>query len=144
MYSEDTSAALQRQMRTLRRDLNQHADQMVEKARSQFDWRQWVARNPWISLGAAAAAGFMLAPRRSCCKNVDFGKLKESLQASLAERSTEAPPTPSAFSTILSGALTAIATTLVREGVSFASRSAQQWLRSNVTTNGESHDPNEL
>ena len=68
MVSQNSPAALQWQMQNIRGSLSEHADEAVKKARREFDWRHYVAKHPWMSLGAAAAVGFFLVPRRACCK----------------------------------------------------------------------------
>jgi hypothetical protein len=53
---------------------------MVEKARSHFDWRRYVAGHPWTSLGAAAMVGYYLIPRRTRCPIVDSATFQEAVE----------------------------------------------------------------
>ena len=73
MVSQNSSAALQQQMRATRRSLNEHADQVVETARRQVDWRHYVGSHPWASLGTAFALGYFLVPRRTSCQIANSG-----------------------------------------------------------------------
>ncbi len=125
MISQNSSAGLQRQMRHIRRDLNEHADQMVETARNQFDWRRYVANHPWGSIAAAAAVGFFLVPRRACCKGVDAQTVKETVN-----QVVQASHPGSPLGGSLVGWLFALlATALVREAVALVPQLARQWLQ---------------
>ena len=62
MVSQNPSAAVQRQMQDIRGNLAVHADEVVKKARTKFDWRHYVANYPWTALGGAAAVGYLLVP----------------------------------------------------------------------------------
>jgi len=133
MVSQNSPAVLQRQMRQIRRDLNEHADQMVETARARFDWRRYVASHPWTSLGTAVAAGFFLVPRRPCCKAVDAATVKKTMDQVV--RAAQ-PSAPSAFSNIVGGVFAVLTTTLVREGVSLVSQLARQWIEGERPSEG--------
>jgi hypothetical protein len=52
------------QMQTIRSALRKDAAAIVENAKLSVDWRNYVERYPWISLGIAAALGYLLVPRR--------------------------------------------------------------------------------
>jgi len=54
---------LQAEMARIRRDLNGNVDEIVESAKELTDWRLFVRSYPWASVGAAAAAGYLVAPR---------------------------------------------------------------------------------
>jgi hypothetical protein len=125
MVSQTSSAVLQRHIRNARRDLNEHADQMVAKARIGLDWRRYVANHPWTSLGTAAVAGFFLAPRRTCCKSVDAATVKKTVDQVV--RAAQ-PPAPSAISNIVGSVTGILATTLIREGATLVSQLARHWL----------------
>jgi hypothetical protein len=52
-------------MEQVRSDLGRNVEHTVENVRAMFDWRHHVATHPWLCLTAAAAAGFLLVPRRT-------------------------------------------------------------------------------
>jgi hypothetical protein len=54
---------LQAEMARIRRDLNGNVDEIVESAKELTDWRLFVRSYPWASVGAAVAAGYLVAPR---------------------------------------------------------------------------------
>jgi hypothetical protein len=129
MVSQNSPAILQLQMREIRRNLNEHTDQVVEKARTQLDWRRHVANHPWTSLSIAMLAGYLLVPRRAGCQAVDANHVGKSM-----ERTARAvqPSSQSAASTITAGLGSVIAATLVREGVGLFSQFVRQWLESST------------
>ena len=114
MVSQNSAAALQREMQDLRRDLDEHANEMIEKARAEFGWRHVVARHPWATLGTAMAAGYWLAPRRAPCKTGDPAAATEA-----AARAGPAGRARSPLSDIAASVLAALTATAVREGLAF-------------------------
>lgn len=109
MVSQNSPAALQRQMRSIRGNLFEHADKAGKKARMEFDWRHYVARHPWASLGTAVAVGYFLVPRRACCQAGDVHK----------ERAVPLAHT-SPLSGIANGVWGAVTAAIAREGAAFA------------------------
>jgi len=60
-----TSAdAIRQQMRQVRRELGEDVDGLVDNAQVLTDWRHYVRSYPWVCLGAAAVAGYLLVPSR--------------------------------------------------------------------------------
>ncbi len=55
---------LREEMARVRRDLNLNYGEVVENARDMADWRYYVRRYPWASLGVAAALGYLVVPNR--------------------------------------------------------------------------------
>jgi len=129
MVSQYSAAELQRQMRDTRRNLNEHADQMVENARLQFNWRRYVADHPWTSLGGVMAIAYFLVPRRVCCTAADAGLTKDRVDHVLHA----AQPPHLGGSGIVVGLATALAPTLMREAATFVSQLAREWFQQNGT-----------
>jgi hypothetical protein len=61
--SVETQAILQR-MSEVRCDLDEDVQEIVEGARVMGKWRYYVRTYPWVFLGAALAAGYLIVPRR--------------------------------------------------------------------------------
>ncbi len=55
---------IRQQMAKLRLGLHQDAAAVVGEASSAFDWKSILARRPWLTFGAAVAAGYFLIPRK--------------------------------------------------------------------------------
>ena len=60
----DGPADIQQQMARIRRELHDDVEEVVEQAKELADWRNFVKSHPWLMVGAAAAVGFMVVPRR--------------------------------------------------------------------------------
>jgi hypothetical protein len=120
MVSQNSPAALQRQMQNTRGNLSEHANTAVKKAQMEFDWRHYVVNHPWTSLGAAAALGFFLVPRRTCCKAGN----SEAVTDAVDRVARAAQPSP--FAGIVAGVLSAVTATIAREGLALVTSSLKQ------------------
>jgi hypothetical protein len=123
MIYQNSSDALRGQMQDIRRDLNDCADAVLKKARTQFDWRHYVASHPWTALGAAAAVGFFLVPRRACSKTGDPEAVTEAV-----DRVARAIH-PSPLSSAVTGAMSGIAARIAYEGLSLVSQYLREFVK---------------
>ncbi len=55
---------IQRRMAQVRHELHEEVREAVKGAQSLTDWRSQVRNHPWLAMGAAAALGYMIVPRR--------------------------------------------------------------------------------
>ena len=55
---------LRQEMRTIRRELGDDVEELVEHAERLMDWKYYVQRYPWACLGGAALLGYFLVPQR--------------------------------------------------------------------------------
>ena len=55
---------IRRQMALIRRELHDDVRGVVASAEAVTDWHRYIRDYPWVSLGAAAAVGFMIVPRK--------------------------------------------------------------------------------
>jgi hypothetical protein len=62
---------LRREMRSIRRELGDNVEELVENAERLMDWRYYVHRYPWVTVGAAALLGYFLVPRRIVTNALD-------------------------------------------------------------------------
>ena len=74
--SLETQAILQR-MNEVRCDLDEDVQEIVEGARVMGKWRYYVRTYPWVCLGAALAAGYLIVPRRQFGMRPDAQTLAE-------------------------------------------------------------------
>ncbi len=120
MATEDSNAILQRQMEMVRHDFSEHANAMVDKARSRLAWENYVIDHLWGSFGACVLLGYCLAPRRS-----RLTRCEPAREAALP------PPTaPASLATLLSNGATSLVGVVAREGLAYAAMSIKQWLAS--------------
>lgn len=111
------------QMRAIRRELGQDVEEIVEHAERLMDWRYYVQRHPWASVGVAIALGYFVMPRRSLVLPTD-----ESTLARLAQRipvTVQAPVPPKRSS---------LFRVLLTMGTSLAMRAALSYLSQRVGT----------
>ena len=84
-HSHETNAIRQR-MEEVRCELDQDVQGIVEGARDMRDWRSYVRSYPWVCVGAAVAAGYLLAPRRPAAMQPSAEAIAELVkQSRLAE-----------------------------------------------------------
>lgn len=56
--------AIRSQMASVRSTLDTNVHELAENARNLTDWRYYVKAAPWGAVGAAAAIGYLIVPRR--------------------------------------------------------------------------------
>jgi hypothetical protein len=56
--------AIRDQMASVRTTLDENVHELAENARNLTDWRYYVKAAPWGAVGAAAAIGYFIVPRR--------------------------------------------------------------------------------
>lgn len=64
LHDSPATTAIRRRMEAVRCDLDEDVQEIVEGARDMGDWRSYVRSYPWVCLGAAAVAGYLIVPRR--------------------------------------------------------------------------------
>jgi hypothetical protein len=62
--ARDDVDEIRRAMAQIRRELHEDMQGVVAGAEAASDWRYYVRRYPWVALGAAAALGFLVVPKR--------------------------------------------------------------------------------
>lgn len=93
---------IQRQMRQVRRELGEDVDGIVENARILTDWKHYVRAYPWVCLGVAAAAGFIIVPSRTHIVRPDAKELAAwaKSQKLVIEPASQAKPRTSLLGTL--------------------------------------------
>lgn len=74
----DSAEELRDQMRQLRSHMDADVDCLVENTRVLLDWRSYYRSAPWLCLGAAAVAGFLVVPSKVKWMTVDLAHLAEA------------------------------------------------------------------
>jgi len=64
LHDSPATTAIRQRMEEVRCDLDEDVQEIVEGARDMGDWRSYVRSYPWVCLGAAAVAGYLIVPRR--------------------------------------------------------------------------------
>jgi hypothetical protein len=64
MTHDDKAHEVQARMARLRRELDNDVQHVADSAKAMTDWTFYVRRFPWAAVGIAAAAGYLLVPRK--------------------------------------------------------------------------------
>src|SRR5688572_27063119 len=62
MHNSPETEAIRQQMELVRCDLDEDVQGIVEGARDMGDWRYYVKTYPWLCLGGAVVAGYLIVP----------------------------------------------------------------------------------
>ena len=76
-FSSHEAEEIQRQMREIRAELRDDVQELVVSANKMADWTQYVNAYPWLCVGAALAAGYLVVPQRAVIMRPDAGALVE-------------------------------------------------------------------
>ncbi len=82
-------------MESIRGQLDQDVDDVVESAKSMIDWRVYVSEYPWACLGAAVAIGYLVVPRQLEVNRPDADTLLELAKGNKLVVSANPSPQPS-------------------------------------------------
>jgi len=113
---------LQRQMRAVRAELRDDVKELVVSAHEMGDWKRYVRAYPWLCLGGALAAGFLLVPQRSVVIRPDAEGLVELAKRNkLVVKMEDAPAGRPKPGGLLAQLLSMVAATLLQGGLRVAS-----------------------
>ena len=124
--TREQSVAIRQEMLHIRSRLPYSMDTAREEAKQLGDWKFYVTRFPWATFGAAAAVGYLAAPRRRAVRRVDHSgqegvdpaeleKLMRQCRAILEETGRARPKRPSA----MAFATTAVTNVVLRAATAF-------------------------
>jgi ElaB/YqjD/DUF883 family membrane-anchored ribosome-binding protein len=58
---ERSAEAIRQDIAAKRDSISETVDRLGERIQETFDWREYIAKYPWVALGLAAGVGFMVA-----------------------------------------------------------------------------------
>ena len=70
-----TPQGIQGEMSTVRQALGRDVDHIVDGTQRLMDWKYQVRSHPWLCVGAAAAAGFLILPKKTSSIKPDVEQL---------------------------------------------------------------------
>lgn len=120
---------LQREMREVRAELRGGMQEIVKQASGLGDWQLYVKAYPWLSLGAAAALGYLLVPSRPVIIRPDAQALMELAKTNRLELEPIAqkkPSRPGLVGTVMNYATSA----LMQAGMALATQQLAQFQQS--------------
>ncbi len=119
---------IQRQMAQIRHELHAEVAGAVQGAQSLTDWRSLVKSWPWLSLGAAALAGYLVVPtRRREAPAISFYTPAHAASPPAVPQDRAAPVRVSPGA-VLGTAVGLLAPVLVRAAQSYAAAYLESWL----------------
>jgi hypothetical protein len=100
--SSPSAEDIQQQMRQVRYELGEDVDEIARNARILADWKHYVRTYPWVCLGVAAAAGFIIVPSRTHIVRPDAKELAAwaKSQKLVIEPASQAKPQTSLMGTL--------------------------------------------
>jgi len=111
---------IQRQMREVRVELRDEVQQLVGNARELTDWPTYVRAYPWLCVGAAFAAGFLIVPSRPLVIRPDAEGLVELARRNKLVVKMETPA-PQKRGGLVAELVGMAAGALLQRGISIAS-----------------------
>jgi len=118
---------IQRQMRDVRSELREDVQEIVDNARIMTDWQYYVRSYPWLCLGAAAAAGYLLVPSRVQVFKPDPQTLAELVRQQQVAVKAEVQPQPPAG--LIGGLVNMAAGVALQGAMAIASQQLNQFLQ---------------
>lgn len=115
---------IQRRMAQIRHELHEDVREAVKGAQSLTDWRSQVRNHPWLALGAAAAVGYFLVPRRHPAPAI----VAVAPAAPVVQPSAEAPRKKRWG--LIGSAVGLLAPIAVRAAQNYAIQYLEQWIAS--------------
>ncbi len=115
---------IRRQMAQIRHDLHQDVQGVVAGAEAVTDWQRYLRSYPWVALGAAAAVGYLLVPRRHHTTVIQAAPVAAQPLA----QSEEAPKKEKASKGMFSMAMGVLTPVLVRAAQGYAVNYLENWI----------------
>jgi hypothetical protein len=129
---------VQARMQGIRREIDQDLEDVSASARSMVDWKHYVKAYPWACLGAAAALGFLIVPKRSAAISAN--------SATPAELAKTGHPVVNSARSAARGLVDALVATVVgiavREATAYLGQSAGRLLETTGHPGKSHHDSN--
>jgi hypothetical protein len=131
---------IQRQMREIRAELRDDVQELVVSANKMADWTQYVTAYPWLCVGAALAAGYLIVPQRAVVMRPDAEAMielakKHKLFVNTTD-STTGGPVPRKRGGLLGELLGLAAATLLQGGLKVVTAQLAQAFTPPAHSNG--------
>ena len=136
MNNPPRADAVRDRMQQLRCEIDGDVEDMAASARTLVDWRHYVKTYPWVCLGAAAAVGFLIVPKRSRAIRTDSATVTEAAGTG----HPVVQPAPTATAGLINALLTTVATIAVRKATAYVGQGAGRLLGINGQREASRHD----
>ena len=124
--SPETIEQVREEMRQIRSNLDDEVATFVKSTRGMLDWRSYVAHSPWLCLGAAALAAYLVVPSKAKVVSPSpeqLAELSKHARVTLADLGHE--PKAKSLGRELAGVALGL---LVRAGLSVATQQFNQFM----------------
>ena len=111
-------------MQGIRCEIDGDMEDVSASARSMVDWKHYVKTYPWVCLGAAAALGFLIVPKRSAATRADVATPTEPAKTG----HLVVKPAPTAAHGLVDALVAAVVSIAVREAIAYLGQSAERLL----------------
>jgi hypothetical protein len=126
---------IQRRMAQVRRELHEEVREAVKGAQSLTDWKSQVRNHPWLALGAAAAVGYLVVPRRQQ-RAPAIVTLAPAAAVPAATPSSQAEPEKRKRWGLIGSAIGLMAPIAVRAAQNYAIQYLETWIAAQPTGAG--------
>jgi hypothetical protein len=114
-------------MREVRQELREDVQDLVCNAQDMADWTIYVRAYPWLCVGAALAAGFLIVPQRPVTIRPDAeGLIELAKRNKLVVKMEETPPPAKKRGGLLSQLVSLALATLLQGGMKVVSSQLSQ------------------
>ena len=117
-------------MQGIRCDIDQDLEDVSASAHSMVDWKHYVKAYPWVCLGAAAALGFLIVPKRSTATSADWPRRPNRQRATVRPPRRRRPPCRGWVDALV----VAVAGIAVREAIAYLGQNAGKFLANERTS----------
>ena len=118
---------IQRRMAQVRHELHEEVREAVKGAQSLTDWRSQVRNHPWLAMGAAAALGYMIVPRRRQDRRRRSWRWPPAVAGPAVVQPSPAVPAKKRWG-LIGSALGLLAPIAVRAAQNYAIQYLEQWI----------------
>jgi hypothetical protein len=130
---------IRRQMAAIRRELHEDVRGVVATAEAVTDWRRYLTKAPWLTLGATFAVGYLIVPKRrkleaklsQVATRDDVAELREAVEAakrSLREAVKGQAEPPKRARSLLGAAAGLLVPVALRAAQGYAVNYLEQWI----------------
>jgi hypothetical protein len=124
--AHDEAEAILRQMREVRVELRDDVRHMVDSAHNMADISRYVKAYPWLCVGAALAAGYLIVPQRSVVIRPDAEAMIELARKHKLFVRTEEPTPKKKRASLFADLLGLAAATLLQGGLKVVTSQVSQ------------------
>jgi len=124
---------IQREMARARRQIHEDVGGAIDGVQTLTDWRSLIRGHPWLALGIAAAAGYLIVPRRRATALAEPSATRPARE----DRTPASTPTDMKSSEVgkwalLSSAVAAFSPIAIRLAQSYAIGYLESWLHTHA------------